>query len=84
MHVSSPSSRALVVSVFSHGHGRMVQELLLTLAEQFATSVDRAVLKQNLPEERPCPPPQGGPFVLELLRNKPTFGFGENDDRAMQ
>ena len=83
MHVSSPSSRALVVSVVSHDHGLMVQELLLTLAEQCATSVARVVLTQNLPEERPCPPPQGWPFVLELRCNKRPLGFGENHNRAL-
>ena len=83
MHVSSPSSRALVVSVVSHDHGLMVQELLLTLAEQCATSVARVILTQNLPEERPCPPPQGWPFVLELRCNKRPLGFGENHNRAL-
>ena len=47
MHVSSPSSRALVVSVVSHGHGLMVQELLLTLAEQCARAVDAGRINQH-------------------------------------
>lgn len=83
MHVVPPSSRTLVISLVSHGHGFMVQELLWTLAKQCATSVGRVVLTLNIPEARPCPPPQGWPFVLELRCNERPLGFGENHNCAL-
>lgn len=73
----------LVVSVVSHGHGDMVQALLLQLAHVSSTSVSRVVLTQNLPEPEPVPPASGWPFELLRVVNVAPLGFGTNHNRAL-
>ena len=73
----------LVVSVVSHGHGEMVQRLLLQLAQCASTTVARVVLTQNVPETEPVAPLSGWPFAFNLVRNAAPLGFGENHNRAL-
>lgn len=77
----SPSG--LVVSIISHGHGPMVQALLTDLAVFSPVTVRRVVLTHNLPEAEPEPPPQGWPFVLQIIKNTVPAGFGANHNRAL-
>ena len=79
----SPGDGQLVVSVVSHGHGALVQSLLVSLARRSATTVSRVVLTQNLPEAEPEPPEQGWPFLLQILKNSTPAGFGANHNRAL-
>lgn len=86
MTASAPLSLTtppLVLSVVSHGHGALVQALLLDLARLSAGTVARVVLTHNLPEDPPLPPAQGWPFVLELRQNSVPAGFGSNHNRAL-
>lgn len=73
----------LVVSIISHGHGPMVQTLLTDLAHLSSPTVRRVVLTQNLPEAEPGPPPQGWPFVLQIVKNGVPAGFGANHNQAL-
>ena len=87
MTFSDTSSGAVVVSVVSHGHGPMVQPLLSALAkgvQAAASGVCRVVLTLNVPEAAPLPPPQGWPFVLQIIRNTQPSGFGANHNRAFE
>lgn len=79
----SPPSGLLVVSVVSHGHGVLVQALLLDLARLSAATVRRVVLTQNIHEPDPIPPTQGWPFTLQVLKNQCPAGFGSNHNRAL-
>lgn len=79
----SPGDGQLVVSVVSHGHGALVQSLLMSLVSRSATTVSRVVLTQNFPEAEPVPPEQGWPFVLQVLKNSTPAGFGANHNRAL-
>ena len=57
----------------------MVQPLLSALAkgvQAAASGVCRVVLTLNVPEAAPLPPPQGWPFVLQIIRNTQPSGFG--------
>ncbi len=74
----------LVVSVVSHGHGPLVQRLLWQLAQYSATTVARVLLTLNIPEPEPIAPPEGWPFVLQILHNPQPIGFGGNHNRALQ
>ena len=76
-------NRALVVSIVSHGHGALVERLLLQMGRLSGTSVARVVLTQNLPETPPLPPPGGWPFALEVVRNAVPQGFGDNHNHAL-
>lgn len=78
-----PEDGQLVVSVVSHGHGALVQSLLVSLASRSGTTVSRVVLTQNLPEPDPEPPAQGWPFVVQVLKNSTPVGFGANHNRAL-
>lgn len=80
---SFPSSAGLVVSVVSHGHGALVQNLLHDLARLQAPGVVRVVLTLNLPEADPVPSTGGWPFVLHVVRNAVPAGFGANHNRAL-
>ncbi|WP_027995447.1 glycosyltransferase [Simplicispira psychrophila] len=86
MTFPDPFSGAVVVSVVSHGHGPTVQPLLYALVAgvQAGTSVvQRVVLTLNLPESAPVPPPEGWPFVLQIIHNARPAGFGANHNRAL-
>lgn len=74
---------ALVVSIVSHGHGPLVQRLLLQMGRMSGATVARVVLTQNLPEPSPLPPPGGWPFMLQVVRNPVPLGFGDNHNRAL-
>ena len=76
-------AQAVVVSIVSHGHGACVQRLLQQLARYSAERVRRVVLTLNIPEAEPVAPPQGWPFVLEVVRNDRPRGFGANHNRAL-
>lgn len=81
--VPDSSSKAVVVSVVSHGHGAMVATLLADLALHCAAQVQRVVLTLNTPEPAPQPPPQGWPFALEVRCNPYPQGFGQNHNAAL-
>lgn len=74
---------SLVVSIVSHGHGALVQELLWTLARLNSGVIARVVLTLNLPEAVPGPPAGGWPFALQTIRNAEPAGFGANHNRAL-
>ena len=83
---SAPSpelNRALVVSIVSHGHGALVEPLLLQIGHWSGATVARVVLTQNLPEPPPSTPPGGWPFALEVVRNAVPRGFGDNHNGAL-
>lgn len=84
MSVPFPSPTGLVVSVVSHGHGRLVHDLLQDLAQLSAPPVSRVVLTLNMPGEEPPPAAQPWPFRLEVRRNAHPLGFGTNHNRALQ
>jgi N-acetylglucosaminyl-diphospho-decaprenol L-rhamnosyltransferase len=65
------------------GHGPAIQKLLLQLARYCADSVTRVVLTRNVPEDRPVPPQDGWPFVLQLIDNPEPLGFGANHNLAL-
>lgn len=73
---------ALLVSIVSHGHGAMVQRILNQLAAD--ACIARVVLTLNIPEPAPQPPPQGWPFVLDIIANALPQGFGANHNRALR
>ena len=76
--------RDVVISIVSHGHGRMIEHLLSDLASQCAgqdCSISRVVVTLNIPE--PLPRLTGWPFKVELVHNKKPRGFGANHNRAL-
>lgn len=75
---------SLVVSVVSHGHGRMVQSLLQEMAAVSAGVVTRVVLTINVPEPHEDAFAGDWPFQLELRRNAQPLGFGANHNAALQ
>lgn len=80
---SSTLGPCLVVSIVSHGHSALVQDLLLQLARWSASSIARVVLVQNLPEPAPAAPSEGWPFDLKVIANETPHGFGANHNRAL-
>jgi len=82
--ISSPLRPRLVVSIVSHGHGALVQSLLLQLAQWSAHSVTRVVLVQNMAEPAPQPPSTGWPFKLDIAVNEAPRGFGANHNTALR
>lgn len=85
MSVKSPPLRPrLVVSIVSHGHCELVQDLLLQLAQWAAHSVTRVVLIQNVPESTLQPPSIGWPFALDVIANPVPRGFGANHNTALK
>ena len=74
--------RRVAVSVVSHGHGALVQELLHALAALAGASIAEVVLTHNLPEPVPPPPPGGWPFALTVIAGGPPQGFAANHNRA--
>jgi GT2 family glycosyltransferase len=74
----------LAISIVSHGHGALVQALLLQLAQISARSVARVVLVQNLPESSPEAPLEGWPFELKVVVNDTPKGFGANHNFALR
>lgn len=78
------TKQSLVISVVSHGHGAMVQQLLQQLAsELYAVGISRVVLTLNVPEALPVPPAGGWPFQLDILRNMRPQGFSFNHNQAL-
>lgn len=75
---------SMVVSIVSHGHGRMVQRLLHQIANASAATVRRVVVTQNVPEDDPMAPVNGWPFTLQLVRNAHIHGFGANHNKALR
>lgn len=74
----------VVISIVSHGHGRMIAHLLSDLASQCAgqdCSISRVVVTLNIPE--PLLRLTGWPFKVELVHNKKPRGFGANHNRAL-
>lgn len=74
----------LVVSIVSHGHGALVQQLLYQLAQLSASSVARVVVTHNIPEPALREPANGWPFQLEIVCNAAPLGFGANHNRALR
>lgn len=72
-----------MVSVVSHGHQALVQNLLNDLAQFSAATVTRVVLTLNQPEAAPQAPPQGWPFELQIVHNARPLGYGTNHNRAL-
>lgn len=81
---STTLSSGLVISVVSHGHGKLVHDLLEDLARFSHATVTRVVLTLNLPGEV-LPVPDGPlPFTLQVRRNDRPLGFGANHNRALR
>ncbi|WP_200843626.1 glycosyltransferase family 2 protein [Pantoea sp. 18069] len=74
---------SLVVSVVSHGHGKMVRSLLQEIAQASAGVVTRVVLTINIPEQPVCSFDGEWPFLLELRCNAHPLGFGANHNAAL-
>lgn len=68
----------VVVSIVSHGHGRMVEALVHKLLEQ--PSFKKLILTLNIPEELNLPDDQR----LSVIRNQSPKGFGENHNNAFE
>ena len=85
MSATTPPLPPIALSVVSHGHGAMVQNLLGSLAQQASegAGVSRVVLTLNLPEPEPLAPAGGWPFVLQLRHNSEPQGFSANHNAAL-
>jgi N-acetylglucosaminyl-diphospho-decaprenol L-rhamnosyltransferase len=88
--VSAPSSNdaapagRITVSVVSHGHTPVVEELLRRLGESHSGLVAHFVMTHNLPEAAITPPRQGWPFRFTEIFNPQPLGFGANHNRAFE
>lgn len=76
-------SPSLLVSVVSHGHGKMVQSLLQDIADLSAGVVSRVVLTINIPEQTSFLQGKNWPFLLDLRFNEKPLGFGANHNAAL-
>lgn len=74
--------KTLVISIVSHHHAPLVQELLVALA-QHSSNITRVVLTLNTAEPLPQPPTHGWPFMLDVRQNPYPLGFGANHNRAL-
>lgn len=70
------------VSIVSHGHGQMIDNLLRDLARQTAASEIAVVLTQNIAEADPQAECSGG-LSLDIRRNARPKGFGTNHNTAL-
>ena len=88
--VSAPSPNdaatagRITISVVSHGHTRVVQELLRRLCESYGGFIAHFVLTHNLPEAPITPPNEGWPFRFTEIFNPQPAGFGANHNRAFE
>lgn len=80
----SKEAESLVISIVSHGHGKLVQSILEELTRYCASSVTRVILTLNIPEEVPCAPVGGWPFKMDFIRNTRPHGFGFNHNQALR
>lgn len=82
--LSHPASLPnMVVSIVSHGHGSLVDDLLSDLARARSLSLQRVVITLNLPDE-PAPRVDAAwPFAVQILRNLRPQGFGANHNQAL-
>lgn len=83
LNVSMTTASNVVVSIVSHGHGMMVQRLLLQLAADSAPHITRVVVTHNVSEPKLQPPEKGWPFIVQTVVNARPLGFGENHNRAL-
>lgn len=74
-------SARVSVSIVSHGHGRLVLDLLVDLARIASPHVREVILTLNVPELAPFEPP-ALPVPLRVLRNASPKGFGANHNAA--
>ncbi|HEX4329600.1 MAG TPA: glycosyltransferase family 2 protein [Burkholderiales bacterium] len=72
----------LAISIVSHGHGALVEDLLRDLGEQVRVPF-RIFLTLNLPEPDP-PAPEALRAVLHIIRNPFPRGFGANHNAAFR
>lgn len=75
--------RPVLISVVSHGHGRLVRLLLEDLAWRCDPSELRVVLTLNLPEPMPVPASHL-PYPLHVARNPAPLGFAANHNAAFR
>ena len=72
----------MTVSIVSHGHEKLVAELLRQLAATGAGEIEQVVVTHNLPAPRSATAPSDWPFTLTELFNPDPLGFGANHNRA--
>ena len=70
------------ISLVSHGHGRLLAELLADLDLISSTSFE-VLLTLNIPEELPFTPGQFG-FPIKLIQNAEPQGLGANQNAAFR
>jgi len=72
----------VTVSIVSHGHGELAENLVRQLCELHAGLIAHVVLTHNLPAAPVSVPPGGWPFRLTELFNADPAGFGTNHNQA--
>jgi N-acetylglucosaminyl-diphospho-decaprenol L-rhamnosyltransferase len=71
------------LSIVSHGHGRLVSQLLRDLTSQTIAAQIDVVLTLNVPEDDPDPDCHRGLNLL-ICRNSRPKGFGANHNAALR
>lgn len=71
------------VSIVSHGHGRLVQDLLLDLSIQTIAKDIEVIVTQNIPEP-PLDLSRFQPLKIKVLTNDTPKGFGANHNQAFE
>lgn len=77
-----PNDDEITVSIVSHGHGRLVLNLLEDLARNCSSGV-RVLLTLNIPES-PDTRRDKFPFPLTVIRNEVPRGFAANHNSAFR
>lgn len=77
------ASPSVVISIVSHGHIELIQNLLMQLAHSGVGYITRVVVTKNIPESELEEPSTGWPFILQTIVNSKPLGFGENHNRAL-
>ena len=72
----------IVLSVVSHGQGKLVRDLLADIAARCKSDI-HVVLTLNIPEELPSDI-KGYAFPIEVIRNEWPKGFGANHNQAFR
>lgn len=74
------SGPTITVSIVSHGHAALLEQLLRSLAEHCCGDL-HIVITQNVPEPAPA---ALVPFPCEFIRNASARGFGDNHNAAFR
>ena len=74
------SSLLITVSIVSHGHGELVDELMLDIKKYCNTSILKIVLTNNIDDSYELRHNAG--LDVKYIRNEAPKGFGENHNQA--